>query len=94
MLKNTEMDHMAKQQVPTLSRLAKSKTPKIGVMPRPKDNSKISKVLPKAKEPTKAVSPKFHLPKRLSERRKRLEILEEERKKQENKKIKESESEF
>ena len=49
-----------------------------------------------AKEPTKAVSPKFHLPKRLVERRKGLEILEKERKKQEaeNKKIKESEGKF
>ena len=75
-------------------------------MPKPKDKSKIAEVLAKpkalnyykrtAKEPTKAVSPKFELAKRLNERRKRLEILEKERKKQEaeNKKIKESEDKF
>ena len=102
-----------KRQVASLSRLNQLAKPKmqksisdsalpkpIAALPKPKDKSKIAKVLAKpkaliraAKEPTKAVSPKFNLAKRFTERRKREEILEKERKKQEaeNKKIKEKE---
>ena len=73
---------MAQRQVAPLSHLSKLAKPKT--------------LIRTAKEPTEAVSPKFHLPKRLIERRKGLEILEKERKKQEaeNKKTKESEGKF
>ena len=102
-----------KRQVASLSRLNELAKPKMKktvsdsslpnpakTLPKPKDKSKIDKILAKpkaliraAKEPTKAVSPKFNLARRFTERRKREEILEKERKiqEQENKKIKERE---
>ena len=100
-----------KRQVASLSRLNQLAKPKMKktvsdsalpnpTLPKPKDKSKIDKILAKpkaliraAKEPTKAISPKFNLARRFTERRKREEILEKERKIQEkeNKKIKERE---
>ena len=100
-----------KRQVASLSRLNELAKPKMKktvsdsslpnpTLPKPKDKSKIDRILAKPKalikvtrEPTKAVSPKFNLVRRFTERRKREEILEKERKiqEQENKKIKERE---
>ena len=100
-----------KRQVASLSRLNELAKPKMKktvsdsslpnpTLPKPKDKSKIDRILAKpkalikvAKEPTKAISPKFNLVRRFTERRKREEILEKERKiqEQENKKIKERE---
>ena len=102
-----------KRQVASLSRLNQLAKPKMqksvrdsslpkpmAALPKPKDKSKIEKILAKpkalirtAKEPTKAISPKFNLARRFTERKKREEILAKERKKQEeeNKKIKERE---
>lgn len=102
-----------KRQFASLSRLNEMAKPKmkksvsdsslpkpVVSLPKPKDKSKIDKILAKpkslmrvVKQPTKAISPKFNLARRFTERRKREEILEEERKKQEeeNKKIKERE---
>ena len=102
-----------KRQIASLSRINELAKPKnrmkktvsdsslpTPALTKPKDKSKIDRILakPKAliravKEPTKAVSPKFNLARRYNERRKREEILEKERKKQEieNMKIKERE---
>ena len=104
---------LRKRQMASLSRLNQLAKPKmqksvsdssfqkpLAALPKPKDRSKIEKVLAKpkalirtAKEPTKPISPKFNLARRFTERRKREEILAKERKKQEqeNKKIKERE---
>ena len=104
---------LRKRQVASWSRLTELAKPKmqksvsdsslrtpLAALPKPKDRSKIEKVLAKpkalirtAKEPTKPISPKFNLARRFTERRKREELLAKERKKQEdeNKKIKERE---